>query len=71
MLRRGSNETNGVAWQKFARPGRHGQSGHSLSHEDCIVLALEVREYENALLTRQISFFETIHEYFYPPQPPA
>ena len=64
MLRRGAGGTKGVVWQKFARPGRHGQSGHSLSHEDCIMLAREVREYENAFLTQQISFLETIHEYF-------
>jgi hypothetical protein len=48
----------------FARKGSHGQYDPTLTFEECFTLGREVKEYENAYLTQQIAFFETIHEYF-------
>ena len=36
----------------------------TLPFEECLAIAREVKEYENAYLTQQIAFLETIHEYF-------
>lgn len=64
MLRRGTDSTGSIAWKKFARKDVHGEYDQSLSLEACFTLAREIKEYENAFLTQQIAFLETIHEYF-------
>jgi uncharacterized protein len=64
MLRRGADKEGNVTWLKFARKDQHGQRHPAQSLEDCVTLAREIKEYENAYLTQQISFLETIHEYF-------
>lgn len=64
MLRR-STDTNGeITWHRFTRPAEHGQSDPKQSLDECLALAREVKEYETAYLNQQISFLETIHEYF-------
>jgi len=42
----------------------HGRYDTDISDEECLALAREIKEYENAFLTHQISFLETIQEYF-------
>src|SRR5665647_1982862 len=42
----------------------HGRYDPAFPFRECLTLAQEVKEYENAYLTQQISFLETIHEYF-------
>jgi uncharacterized protein len=64
MLRRGTDREGNITWLKFARKNEHGQGDPALSLEECVALAREIKEYENAYLTQQISFLETIHEYF-------
>lgn len=64
MLRRSAGAMGEVTWHKFARPDDHGQSDPTPSLEDCLALAREIMEYENAVFTQQISFLETVHEYF-------
>jgi uncharacterized protein len=64
MLRRSADTKGNVSWLKFARKNEHGISDPKMSLEECIALAREIKEYENAFLTQQISFLETIHEYF-------
>jgi hypothetical protein len=64
MLRRSSEATGMVMWQRFARRNEHGRYDPALSLEECRTIAQEIKEYENAFLTQQISFLETIHEYF-------
>jgi len=64
MLRRASDPAGTIAWRRFAHPGEHGRQDLSLSREECLDLAREVLEYENAFLTQQIAFLETVHEYF-------
>jgi Fe-S-cluster containining protein len=64
LLRRNADETGIVSWQLFAMTGGHGQYRQNIPENECLALAREVKEYENAFLTHQISFLETIHEYF-------
>ena len=64
MLRPVRDAKGRMIWQQFAREGRHGEYRQPVSPDDCTALAREVREYENAFLTQQISFLETVHEYF-------
>jgi Fe-S-cluster containining protein len=64
MLRRNADKAGLVTWRFFAMMNKHGRYNQDVSEEECIALAREVREYENAFLTHQISFLETIHEYF-------
>ncbi|MEN6443053.1 MAG: YkgJ family cysteine cluster protein [Methanoregula sp.] len=64
MLRRSVDVTGEATWLKFARKNKHGRSDQALSPEDCTALAQKVKEYENAFLAQQISFLETLHEYF-------
>jgi Fe-S-cluster containining protein len=64
MLRRSTNTTGSVTWHQFARKKEHGGYDAALSHEECLELAREIKEFENASITQQISFIETINEYF-------
>jgi uncharacterized protein len=64
MLRRSTDMRGNVSWLKFAKKNEHGISDSALSLEECVGVAREVKEYENAFLTQQIVFLETIHEYF-------
>jgi uncharacterized protein len=64
MSRRSAGTGSPVRWRGFARKYRHGRYDAELSVAESMDLAREVREYENAFLTQQISFLETIHEFF-------
>ena len=64
MLRRNADEAGLVTWQLFAKMNEHGRYDHDVPEEECLALAREIKEYENAFLTHQISFLETIYEYF-------
>jgi len=64
MLRRIRDTAGTVRWHLFARKNEHGRYDTTHSPEECRALAREIKEYENAFLTQQISFLETVHEYF-------
>lgn len=64
MLRRSAGVPGHISWRQLAHKGSHGQYDPALSFEECLTIAREVKEYENAFLTQQISFLETIHEFF-------
>jgi uncharacterized protein len=64
MLRRSAGVPGNVTWRQFARKGSHGRYDPTLPFEECLAIAREVKEYENAYLSQQIVFLETIHEYF-------
>jgi Fe-S-cluster containining protein len=65
MLRRGVDAAGRIVWKRFSRYDVHGTRGPALTREESRILAQEVREYENAFLTQQISFLETVHEFFF------
>lgn len=64
MLRRNADTTGSVTWRHFARQNGHGRYDPFISDDECFSRAREIKEYENEFLTHQISFLETIHEYF-------
>ena len=64
MLRRNADEAGLLKWRLFAKMNEHGRYDQDVSEEECLALAREIKEYENAFLTHQISFLETIYEYF-------
>lgn len=64
MIRRSVDREGAVTWQQFARKNEHGLCDPTVSLEECLALAREIKEYETAFLNQQISFLETIHEYF-------
>jgi len=64
MLRREAGQAETVAWCTFSRMNEHGRYHEAVPEDESLTLAREILEYENAFLTQQISFLETIHEYF-------
>jgi hypothetical protein len=48
----------------FAKMNEHGRYNQEISEQDCLTLAREIKEHENAFLTHRISLLETVHEYF-------
>ncbi|MDD1720229.1 MAG: YkgJ family cysteine cluster protein [Methanoregulaceae archaeon] len=64
MLRRGTDGAGSVEWRMVARRDRHGRWERPMGDEACLALACEIKEYENAFLTRQIDFLETVHDFF-------
>ena len=64
MLRRNADMTGRVTWRHIAKVNEHGRYHQVVPENECLALAREIKEYENAFLTHQISFLETLHEYF-------
>ena len=64
MLRRDRDESGQVTWRQFARLNEHGHYGQVIPDDECLSLAREIREYENAFLSHQISFLHTVHDFF-------
>ena len=64
MLRRSAGTPGTITWRQFARKGSHGEFDPTLPFEECLTIAREVKEYENAYLTQQIAYLEAIHEHF-------
>lgn len=64
MLRRSAGVPGTISWRQFAHRGSHGGVDPSLTYQECTTIAREVKEYENAYLTHQIAFLETIHDFF-------
>jgi Fe-S-cluster containining protein len=64
ILHREPDETGTVDWRHMAGSGEHGVYHQEIPDEECLVLAREIKEYENAILTREISFLEFMQDYF-------
>jgi Fe-S-cluster containining protein len=64
MLHREPDETGAVKWRYIAGSGHHGAYHREMAVGESLALAREVKEYENAILTREISFLEFMQEYF-------
>jgi Fe-S-cluster containining protein len=63
-LRWAPDESGNLSWALFSSPEPHGCLHQDLIDKECIDLAREVKEYENALITHQIEFLEMIQDYF-------
>lgn len=64
MLRRGVDEYGRVDWRHIMRLFLHGALQQEIPIEDCLRIARETREYENAALAHEIAFLELMREYF-------
>lgn len=64
MLHREPDERGNVDWRQLSGLNEHGEYHHDISVEECNTLARQVKEYENAILTQEISFLEFIRDYF-------
>jgi DNA-binding transcriptional regulator YdaS (Cro superfamily) len=64
MLHREPDETGKVDWRQIAGLDQHGEYGTVIPADGCLAIARETTEYENAFLTQEIDFLETINEYF-------
>lgn len=64
MLHREPDETGKVDWRQISGLNEHGEYHDNIPMEECNTLARQVKEYENAILTQEISFMEFLQEYF-------
>lgn len=64
MLHREPDENGKVDWRQFSGLDRHGEYHSTITDEECLALARETKEYENAFLTQEIHFLEFIRDYF-------
>jgi len=64
MLHREPDESGNIDWRQFSGLDQHGEYGMDISDNDCLDLARETKEYENAFLTQEIQFLEFMQDYF-------
>ncbi len=64
MLHREPDEHGKVDWRQISGLDEHGEYHREIPTEECIVLARETKEYENAFLSQEISFLEFMQDYF-------
>jgi Fe-S-cluster containining protein len=64
MLHREPDEMGRIDWRQLSGLNEHGDYHHEIPLEESLTLAREIKEYENAILTQEISFLEFIQDYF-------
>ena len=64
MLHREPDENGKVDWRQIAGLDKHGEYGMVIPVDECLAIARETKEYENAFLTQEIEFLGLIQEYF-------
>jgi uncharacterized protein len=64
MLHREPDLEGNVDWRQISGLDEHGEYHHDIPDEECLSLARETKEYENAFLTQEISFLEFMQDYF-------
>ncbi len=64
MLHREPDDKGNVDWRQLSGLNEHGDYHHDIPIGECLTLARQVKEYENAILTQEISFLEFIQDYF-------
>ena len=64
MLHREPDETGKIDWRQLSGLNEHGEYHHEIPGEECLAIARQVKEYENAILNHEISFLEYIQDYF-------
>jgi Fe-S-cluster containining protein len=64
MLHREPGADGMVGWRQISGLNKHGEYNHEIPDDECLALARETREYENAFLTQEISFLEFMRDYF-------
>lgn len=64
MLHREPDEHGKIDWRQISGLDEHGEYHQEIPLEECLVIARETKEYENAFLTQEISFLEFMRDYF-------
>ena len=64
MLHREPDENGKVDWRQISGLDKHGEYGMVIPVDECLAIARETKEYENAFLTQEIEFLGLIQEYF-------
>ncbi|MDD1693509.1 MAG: YkgJ family cysteine cluster protein [Methanoregula sp.] len=64
MLHREPDETGKVDWRQISGIDQHGEFNQVIPEEECLTIARETKEFENAFLNQEIAFLEYIQEYF-------
>ena len=64
MLHREPDEEGNVDWRQVSGLNEHGEYHHEIPREQCTELARETKEYENAVLSQELSFLELIRDCF-------
>ena len=64
MLHREPDDEGNVDWRQVSGLNEHGEYHHAISWEECLDLARETKEYENAVLSQELAFLELVRDYF-------
>jgi uncharacterized protein len=64
MLHREPDEEGNVEWRQISGLDKHGEYNQDIPEDECLALARETKEYENAFLAQEISFLEFMRDYF-------
>lgn len=64
MLHREPDENGNIDWRQLSGLNEHGEYHHEITIEECGNIARQIKEFENAILTQEISFLEFIEDYF-------
>jgi hypothetical protein len=64
MLHREPDENGKVDWRQISGLDVHGEYNMDIPDNECLTIARETKEYENAFLMQEIAFLEFINEYF-------
>jgi hypothetical protein len=64
MLHRQPDKTGKVDWRQISGLDEHGEYNNDISDEDCLAIARETKEYEEAYLMQEIGFLIFMQDYF-------
>ncbi len=64
MLHREPDEKGKVDWRQISGLNEHGEYNTDIPEEECLAIARETKEYEEAFLQQEIAFLEYMNEYF-------
>jgi hypothetical protein len=64
MLHREPDEMGKIEWRQLSGLNEHGDYHHEIPIEECLSLARQIKEFENAILTHEIAFLEFMEKYF-------
>jgi Fe-S-cluster containining protein len=64
MLHREPGADGRIDYRQISGLDEHGEYHHFIPDDECLALARETKEYENAFLAHEISFLEYMQEYF-------
>jgi hypothetical protein len=64
MLHREPDKKGVVDWRQIAGLDMHGEYNTDIPDDECLDLARQTKEYENAIITQEIAFLRFMEEYF-------